>query len=124
MVALFTDDARMEYPYAPEADFPAFPKVIEGKDRIRTYYHDAAQYIGEYRYLDWKEWGCHRLEGTDTYFFAYSARGSVRATGTDYRQDLFLFARMRGEKVSFYREFWDPYVALSTFGLIAVVPPL
>ncbi|MCC7007160.1 MAG: hypothetical protein IT497_11045 [Ottowia sp.] len=34
IINAFSDDARIEYPFAP-ADIPGFPKVIEGKEVIR-----------------------------------------------------------------------------------------
>ncbi|BEN48334.1 MULTISPECIES: nuclear transport factor 2 family protein [Serratia] len=122
IIDAFADNAIIEYPFAPQ-DIPGFPRKIKGKKAISEYFYGLTNYIKNYRYDDWEKWKSWRLEGTDNYLLEYSATGETVQGSKPYHQNLHAIVKIKNGKITYFREYWDPYSALLIFGLIKKVSP-
>jgi uncharacterized protein len=100
---LLTDDAVYEFPFAPAE----FPSRVEGKEAIAKYMTDLPQLAD-----NWKFWDLTFFATTDpdVVFVEFKGSAEVTATGRKYDQTYIGRIEMRGEKMSKYREFWNPQV--------------
>jgi uncharacterized protein len=105
---LLTDDAVYEFPFAPAE----FPSRVEGKEAIVKYMIGLPQLAD-----NWQFWDLTFFATTDpdVVFVEFKGSAEVTATGRKYEQTYIGRIEMRGEKMSKYREFWNPQVIADAF---------
>jgi uncharacterized protein len=109
---LLTDDAVQEYPFAPAG----FLSRVEGKEAIVKYMTGLPQLAN-----NWQFWDLTFFATTnpDVVFVEFKGSADVTATGRKYEQTYIGRLEMRGEKMSKYREFWNPQTIVDAFNVVA-----
>lgn len=105
---LLTDDAVFEFPFAPAE----FPSHVEGREAIAKYMTGLPQ-LAE----NWQFWDLTFSATTnpDVFFVEFKGSAEVIATKRKYEQTYIGRIETRGEKMSKYREFWNPQVIAYAF---------
>ncbi|MCC7007159.1 MAG: hypothetical protein IT497_11040 [Ottowia sp.] len=63
----------------------------------------------------------YHLEGTDMYLLEFTNDGKALPSGKHYHQNLHAIVKVKDGKITYFREYWDPYYALSKWDLIRKV---
>ena len=104
---LFTEDAVLDYPFAPEAT----PKQLVGKANIAAH----ARRLGPLL-----EFGDFTLETVyplaDTVIFEATCQGRGSETGLPYDQKYICVLHLRDGKIARYQDYWNPLVLISALG--------
>jgi ketosteroid isomerase-like protein len=109
-VKLWADDGVFEHPYSP----PGYKKQVVGKQAI-------AEYMSGFPdRFDVREFNLVGLiqneEGTEA-FTEITCKATALTTGRPYNQHYVGFMRVNeAGKLVLYRDFWNPLVAIETFG--------
>jgi ketosteroid isomerase-like protein len=108
-LALFADDAIVEFPYA--ASF-AMPTRLTGRSEIRAHFARTPDLFRELRFRDL------RLHAIAPHLAFAEVHGSatIATTGRAYEQDYVMLLEWRGGAIVRYREYWDATVAMRAFG--------
>jgi uncharacterized protein len=117
MMQFWNEDGRYEFPYAP-VEY-GFPRVVEGKEAIHQYLAGIMKQITNIQIGDWLAFA---TSDPNIWYVEYHATGRAAATGRHYDQTYVARIEFKDGKFQLYREFWDPYVVLDTFGLLKVGP--
>jgi ketosteroid isomerase-like protein len=109
-LALFADDAVIEFPYAAGMGVPA---RLQGKDAIRSYFARATQVFQNFSFRD-----VRRHATPDPNLAIAEAHGSatIATTSRPYEQDYVFFVECRDGLIVRYREYWNPVAAHESFG--------
>jgi ketosteroid isomerase-like protein len=105
---LLTDDAVYEFPFAPAA----FPSRVEGREAIAEYMTGLPQLAKNWQFRDFT---FSATTDPDVFFVEFKGSADVIATKRKYEQIYIGRLEMRGEKMSKYREFWNPQVIVDAF---------
>lgn len=105
-LALFADDALVEFPYATGLDGPA---RLEGKAAIRGYFFEALKIFGG---LALTRVTRHLMQDPDTVVAELHGSAHITTTDRPYEQDYVMVLRSRAGKIVHYREYWNPLPAL------------
>jgi uncharacterized protein len=105
---LLTDDAVFEFPFASAP----YPSRVEGKEAVVKYMAGLPQ-LAE----NWQFWDLtfSATTNSDIFFVEFKGSADVTATGRKYQQTYIGRIETRGEKMSKYREFWNPQVIADAF---------
>jgi uncharacterized protein len=98
---LLTDDAVYEFPFAPAE----FPSRVEGKEAVAKYMTGLPQLAENWQFWDFD---FSATTNPDVFFVEFKGSADAAATGRKYEQTYIGRIEMRGEKMSNYREFWNP----------------
>lgn len=120
MQQYFTANGGWEFPFAPE-DFGLFFKEVKGQDAMTRYFSSLTPYMEKLDVGPAKNWGAHKTDVPGQYLFTYTGTAIIKETGKGYFQNYISVVTLREGKIANYREYWDPYVALLDFGLVAPV---
>lgn len=104
---LFTQDVVFEFPYAPEG----LPRRLDGMAALADHLKrlEPMLKLGEFT--------LHAVHPSDdTVIIEFSCDGSGIATGLPYDQDYISVVTLRDGRISRYRDYWNPLVALSALG--------
>lgn len=114
-LALFADDAVVEFPYAAAAGWPA---RLQGKDAIRDYFARASDVFLNLAFRD-----IRRYATTNPNIAICEAHGSatIATTSRPYEQDYVFFVECQGGLIVRYREYWNPMAAAESFGSVDAV---
>lgn len=110
ILACFTEDATIEYPYAPQLGTAA---RLQGHPAIGQYLHQALQgmptlVFSQLRLAHDLAQGVHWAE----------VHGAAPVPGTDrtYCQDYVMRFELRGQQIQHYREYWNQLAIREAFG--------
>ncbi|OWU66591.1 nuclear transport factor 2 family protein [Marinibacterium profundimaris] len=107
MADLFTQDVVFEFPYAPEG----LPRRLDGMSAL------ADHLMRLEPMLKLSEFTLHAVHPSDdTVIFEFSCDGAGISTGLPYDQDYISVVTLRDGRISRYRDYWNPLVALSALG--------
>jgi ketosteroid isomerase-like protein len=110
VLACFTADATIEYPYAPQLGTAA---RLQGQPAISQYLHHALQgmpalVFSQLRLAHDLVQGVHWAE--------VHCEAPVPGTDRTYRQDYVMRFELRGQQILSYREYWNQLAAREAFG--------
>ncbi|UUN27490.1 nuclear transport factor 2 family protein [Streptomyces sp. FIT100] len=100
-VALFADDALVEFPFAPDG----FPSRLEGRAALAAYMRDYPDRI------DMREVPRLDVLGTDapgTVVAEMRVTGLLVATGEPYAMDYIVVMTAEGGRIVRWRDYWNP----------------
>lgn len=104
---LFTHDVVFEFPYAPEG----LPRRLNGRAAL------ADHLLRLEPMLKLSEFTLHAVHPSDdTVIVEFSCDGSGISTGLPYDQDYISVVTLRDGRISRYRDYWNPLVALFALG--------
>ena len=107
IVDLFTEDVVFAFPYAPDG----LPTRLKGIPALL----DHLARLGPM--LELGDFTLHEVHPSgDTVVFEFSCRGRGVATGLPYDQDYISVVTLREGRITRYRDYWNPLVALSALG--------
>lgn len=103
-LAMYTDDATMEFPYAPDGA----PRRLEGKAAIAEYLRDYPKQIAvrNVRRLDVRQ-----TLDPEIVTVEMELEGKIVATNQPYAMTYVSVVRMEQGLISEYRDYWNPLVA-------------
>jgi hypothetical protein len=109
-LALFADDAVIEFPYAVGTGLPG---RFEGKDAIRDYYARASEVFQGFAFRD-----VRRYATLDPNVAIAEAHGSatIATTSRPYEQDYVFIVECRDGLIVRYREYWNAVAVQGSFG--------
>lgn len=126
-LALFADDAVVEFPYAPSVGRPA---RLEGKTALDAYFGGAG---GVFVGLTFRDVVVHvaaasaaSTAATSSGIAIAEAHGTatIAPTGKIYEQDYVMVLEARDGKIVRYREYWNPMSAIEAFGGADALPKI
>lgn len=100
-IGLFTDDAVMEFPFAPSG----YPNRLDGHAAVHEYL------IG---YPDWldirriKDSTVHQTHDPQIIIAEFSAEGVVVASGKPYEARYITVLTVRDGRITHFRDYWSP----------------
>lgn len=104
---LFTDDAVLDYPFAPAGT----PQQLIGKENIAAHAIRLAPLL---------EFGDFTLASvyplTDVVIFEASCQGRGSETGLPYNQQYICVLHLRGGKIARFQDYWNPQVLTAALG--------
>ncbi|KHA51405.1 nuclear transport factor 2 family protein [Sulfitobacter geojensis] len=107
MADFFTQDVVFEFPYAPEG----LPRRLDGMAAL------ADHLMRLEPMLKLSEFTLHAVHPSgDTVILEFSCEGSGISTGLPYDQNYISVVTLRDGRISRYRDYWNPLVALSALG--------
>ena len=107
MTDLFTKDVVFEFPFAPEG----LPRRLDGIAALADHLTRLEPM------LKLREFTLRAVHPSDdTVIIEFSCDGSGIATGLPYDQDYISVVTLRDGRISHYRDYWNPLVALSALG--------
>jgi len=105
---LFTADAIQEYPFAPAP----YAKELSGRQAITDYISNVVKGATDW---DFKNFVFSSTSDPDTIFVEFEGSANVTATGKPYRQIYIGRMTVKENKISCYREFWNPIWIMDAF---------
>lgn len=109
-LALFADDAIVEFPYAPSlGQAPA----LVGKQAIADYFRRTP---AVFRGLSFRDLRVYATTSPDVALAEVHGAATLAPGGQAYEQDYVILVELRAGEVVRYREYWDPTVVLAAFG--------
>lgn len=109
-LALFADDAVVEFPYAPSL---GQARALVGKRAIADYFRRTP---AVFRGLSFRDLRVHATTSPDVAVAEVHGSATLAPGGQAYEQDYVLIVEQRGGEIVRYREYWDPAVVLAAFG--------
>lgn len=114
-LALFADDAIVEFPYAPSLGMPA---RLVGKPAIRAYFERTPAVFQGLRFRDVR---VYAVAGGATAIAEAHGSATIATTGQAYEQDYVMVVDWADGAIVRYREYWDAIRALEAMGGRAAV---
>ncbi len=108
-VDLWAEDGVFEFPFAPEG----YVKRLDGKAAIANYMSGFPEKIKINKFNVIK---LMDSPDGDEGFLEFTCEGTVVPTGRPYNMHYVSFLRLRDGKLTLYRDFWNPLVAIEAFG--------
>lgn len=108
VLALFTDEAAIEYPYAASVGSPVRLNKQEYREHLRSI-------LPKMPGIEFSEIRVYPLEETDSYWAEVHGEAKIPETSKKYEQDYVIYFTVQDNKFSFYREYWNPQVVLGAF---------
>jgi len=105
---LFTEDAVQEFPYAPAP----YAKEVIGRDAIADYISNVVKGAKNWNFMNFQFSG---TTDPNTIFVEFEGSAYVIATGKPYHQLYIGRITIKDEKISAYREFWNPVWIMDAF---------
>lgn len=108
-VNLWHEEGVFEFPYSP----PGYPELVKGKQAIADYMAGFPEKINIERF-DVVE--LHENAAGDAGVLEFTCISTVLATVRPYNQHYVSILKTKDGKLSLYRDFWNPLVAIEAFG--------
>ncbi|MEU8337235.1 nuclear transport factor 2 family protein [Micromonospora tulbaghiae] len=108
-IALFADDAAMEFPFAP----PGRPSRVAGRAELHDYLVDYPQTLDVRQIADVT---VHETADPEVIVAEFTATGVVVATGEPYRLRYIAVLTVRAGRIVRYRDYWNPLAVQELFG--------
>lgn len=109
-LALFADDASVEFPYAVSA---GTPQRLVGKPAIAAYLSRAPEvFLG----LTFSEPRIHSTVDPQVAIAEVHGSATIATTGRRYEQDYVILVECRDGRIVRYREYWDAARAMAAMG--------
>lgn len=109
VIALFNEDAIVEFPYAPSVG-------AAGKQNMQAYRNHLEGGLKNMPNLKFSEISVYPLEEQDAYWAEAHGETTILSTGLFYQQDYVMYFELKDGKFSLYREYSNPLPALKAFG--------
>ncbi|UOQ69500.1 nuclear transport factor 2 family protein [Hymenobacter volaticus] len=110
VLACFTEEAIIEYPYAPQMGTAA---RLDGKPAIRQYLQHALQGMPP---LVFSQLYLAHDVAQGIHWAEVHCEAPVPGTDRTYRQDYVMRFELRGEQIQHYREYWNQLAGREAFG--------
>jgi uncharacterized protein len=104
---LFAEDVVFEFPYAPEG----LAKRLDGRDRLAAHLVQLSPLLQFDRF----DLGASYVCG-DTVVFEFTCEGRGVTTGVAYDQNYISVVTLRDGRITRYKDYWNPLVALAALG--------
>ncbi|RAS77482.1 hypothetical protein A4U60_17875 [Priestia endophytica] len=108
-INLWDEHAIFEFPFGPSN----YPAKIEGKSNIYTYIKDFPKKIHLYKFSTPQ---IHHTLNSNVLIAEFKCEGQVIDTGLPYKQKYISVIEITNGKISHYRDYWNPIVAIEAFG--------
>jgi len=108
-ISLWDEHAVFEFPFA----LPDFPEKIEGKANIYEYIKDFPEKINLFRFTTPQ---IHHILNSNILVAEFKCEGQVVHTGLPYKQTYISVIEINNGKISHYKDYWNPLVAIESFG--------
>ncbi|MFD4264106.1 nuclear transport factor 2 family protein [Streptomyces sp. NPDC058534] len=102
-VALWADDAVMEFPFAPEG----WPRRLEGREAVAAYMRHYPDHIDLH---DFPELRIHETTDPTTVVVEMRAVGRLVRTGAPYDMTYIAVVTVEDGRFTSYRDYWNPLV--------------
>lgn len=106
---LWDEHGAIEFPFGP----PGYPRRVEGKAALHAYMKNFPEQ------LEIKAFSGVKLYPTldpEVTILEFACEGRAIATGRPYNQSYIAVVETRGGKLTLYRDYWNPMVALEAMG--------
>ncbi|MBL4630542.1 MAG: nuclear transport factor 2 family protein [Paraglaciecola sp.] len=108
-VNMWDEEGVFEFPFAPDG----YTKVLNGKAEMADYMAGFPEKI-QIDSFEIKE--IFQNESGEEGVLEFTCKGKILATGLAYNQHYVAILKTKSGKLSLYRDFWDPIVAIKSFG--------
>lgn len=108
-LSVWHPEGVFEFPFAPDG----YNKKLEGIEAISEYMAGFPDKINITKFT--KHEVFERADGTEA-AIEFTCEGVVVQTGRKYHQHYFSVIKTKGGKITLYRDFWNPLVAMKAFG--------
>ncbi|MFB7656844.1 MULTISPECIES: nuclear transport factor 2 family protein [unclassified Streptomyces] len=102
-VALWAEDAVMEFPFAPEG----WPRRLEGREAVAAYMRHYPDHIDLH---DFPELRIHETTDPATVVVEMRAVGRLVRTGAPYDMTYIAVVTVEDGRFTAYRDYWNPLV--------------
>ena len=109
-LALFADDAVVEFPYAASLGRST---RLEGKAAIDEYFRGGS---AAFRGLSFRDVRVHVSTDADSVVAEAHGSAHIVAKSKPYEQDYVMVLTAKGGRITSYREYWNPLPAIEAFG--------
>lgn len=107
VLALFSADAIVEYPYAAAMD-------MASRLTMDDYRRHLSHILGNMPGIRFSSLRVFPLQQNGAYWAEVHGETTVPTTGALYQQDYVIFFKLENEKFSFYKEYWNVLPVLKT----------
>ncbi|MDC0712090.1 nuclear transport factor 2 family protein [Stigmatella sp. ncwal1] len=107
---LFAENAVIEFPYATSVGTPA---RLEGKTAIAAYVKGV---LSQLQGLTFSNVRVFPAQAPHVLFAEVHGEATLASTGLRYVQDYVMRLETDGERILYYREYWNPVPVLQAFG--------
>lgn len=107
-IKLWAEDGILEFPFK----LPIYPDKLEGRQKIREY----MRHFPDTLTVAFSEPSFHRTEDPTLVIAEFTAKGKMIASGRPYNQTYISVVYTKNGKITRYKDFWDPLVALNALG--------
>jgi uncharacterized protein len=115
VIDLFTDDACIEYPFAPSIGGSARLSKADYRAHLQTI-------LPQMPGIAFTDVRIYPLQQPGAYWAEVHGETTMPATGKLYRQDYVMYFTMAGNQFSSYREYWNPVAFLQSSGQTTLSP--
>lgn len=109
VVALYNEDATVEYPYAASLNSAA-------KLNMREYFNHLKGGLEQMPDIVFSNARVYQTTESDSYWAEVHGETIVPKTGKLYQQDYVMYFKITDDKFSFYREYWNAVPVMNAFG--------
>lgn len=107
-VNLWDEKGVLEFPFP----LPVYPEKVEGKPMIREY----MRHFPETLKVEFSKPIFHRTEDPELVIAEFTAKGEMLTTKRPYNQTYISLVYTKNGKITLYKDFWNPLVALQALG--------
>jgi len=108
-IDLWDEYAVFEFPFGPSN----YPEKIEGKSNIYNYIKDFPKKINLFKFTTPQ---IHYTLNSNTLIAEFKCEGQVISTRLPYKQKYISVIEITNGKISHYKDYWNPLVAIESFG--------
>lgn len=109
VVALYAEDATVEYPYAESLGSNA-------KLNMREYFNHLKGGLAQMPDIKFSDARVYQTVLPNAFWAEVRGETTIPKTGKLYRQDYVMYFEMTDGKFSFYREYWNAVPVMEAFG--------
>ncbi|WP_242647257.1 nuclear transport factor 2 family protein [Priestia megaterium] len=108
-IDLWDEHAIFEFPFGPSN----YPEKIEGKSNIYNYIKDFPKKINLFKFSIPQ---IHHTLNSNILIAEFKCEGQIINTGLPYKQKYISVIEISNGKISYYKDYWNPLVAIESFG--------
>jgi uncharacterized protein len=109
VVALYMEDAAVEYPYAASLGSAA-------KLNMSEYFNHLQGGLEQMPDIEFSNVRVYQTTESNAYWAEVHGETVIPKTGKIYRQDYVMYFKVTDDKFSFYREYWNAVPVMNAFG--------
>ena len=109
VVALYTEDATVEYPYAASLNSAS-------KLNVEEYFNHLKGGLEQMPDIKFSNIHVYQTTASNSYWAEVHGETVIPKTGKLYQQDYVMYFEMTDGKFSFYREYWNAVPVMNAFG--------